>query len=358
MIYHFQFVSLLIAHFMMVFIPLSAQENPVLVEEFIFDKAPFKSCHASTIAESGDKLVAAFFGGTHEKNEDVEIWLSTKMNRAWSAPYSVADGIFDGKRYPCWNPVLYQVPGGELILFYKVGTDPESWWGMIKRSGDGGQTWSLAEKLPEGNLGPVKNKPVLLKNGNLLCPSSTEDNGWKVHMEITGDFGKSWKPNVAVDPASEYQVIQPTILQHENGWLQILCRSQNGLIIHSISVDQGNSWSVLEPVGLPNPNSGIDAITLSNGIHLLAYNHSPKPEKEWGGPRYPLNIAISEDGFSWKASVVLEEKPGEYSYPAVIQDQKGMVHVIYTWNREKIKHVVLDPEKLPSQSITIWNRER
>jgi alpha-L-rhamnosidase len=329
-----------------------------MIEEFVFNEAPFKSCHASTIAESENNLVVAFFGGTHEKHMDVEIWLCIKEEGKWSRPFSVADGIYEDNRYPCWNPVLYQVPDGVLILFYKVGPDPESWWGMMKRSGDGGHTWSTAVRLPEGNIGPVKNKPVLLKSGELLCPSSTENDGWKVHMEITSDFGKTWEPNVRVDPMSEYQVIQPTILQHENGWLQILCRSKNGLIIHSLSTDQGRTWSVLEPIDLPNPNSGIDGVTLSNGIHLLAYNHSQKPPREWGGPRYPLNIAISEDGFAWKASIVLEDTSGEYSYPSVIQDKQGLVHVVYTYNREKIKHVVIDPDELPARPITQWNKER
>jgi len=338
--------------------PVYSQNSPVMIEEFVFNEAPFKSCHASTIAESEDKLVVAFFGGTHEKHMDVEIWLCVKTEGKWSPPFSVADGIYEGNRYPCWNPVLYQVPEGDLILFYKVGPDPESWWGMMKRSDDGGQTWSTAVRLPEGHIGPVKNKPVLLKNGELLCPSSTENDGWKVYMEVTSDFGKTWEPNVSVDPMSEYQVIQPTILQHGNGWLQILCRSMSGVIIHSLSTDQGRTWSVLEPIDLPNPNSGIDAVTLSNGIHLLAYNHSQKPPREWGGPRYPLNIAISNDGFSWKASIVLEEAPGEYSYPSIIQDKQGLVHVVYTYNREKIKHVVIDPDELPARPIIQWNKER
>jgi alpha-L-rhamnosidase len=334
------------------------QNKPVLVEEFIFDRAPFASCHASTIAEGDNGLVVAFFGGTHEKHRDVEIWSSRKESGTWSQPLSIAEGMFNGSRYPCWNPVLFQVPEGPMLLFYKVGPDPESWWGMIKRSYNAGKSWSKPERLPDGILGPVKNKPVLLDDNHLLCPSSTENKGWKVHMEFTNDFGHSWEPNVPVDPMSKYEVIQPTILRLTNGWLQILCRSRDGLIIKSLSLDQGKSWSVLEPVDLPNPNSGIDALTLSSGIHILAYNHSKKPEDEWGGHRYPLNIAISEDGQKWSASLILEEAPGEYSYPAIIQDSKGYVHVVYTWNRKKIKHVVLDPGQLPSRSITIWDKEQ
>jgi alpha-L-rhamnosidase len=255
------------------------------------------------------------------------------------------------------DTVSYQGPGGPLLLFYKVGPDPQSWWGILKRSFDDGVSWSQPEKLPEGILGPVKNKPELLQNGQLLCPSSTEHNGWKVHMEFTPDFGRSWTPVIPVDPVSNYQVIQPTILRLENGWLQILCRSRDGLIIKSLSIDQGKSWSVLEPTNLPNPNSGIDAVTLADGTHLLAYNHSLKTKDEWGGPRFPLNIAISEDGQQWSASVVLEDEKGEYSYPSIIQGREGKVHVVYTWNRKKIKHVVLDPDKLPSRPLVIWDRE-
>ena len=350
-------VLFIFIQFMIVISPVYSQNNPILIEEFIFDQAPFESCHASTLAEGENGLVAAFFAGTHEKHEDVEIWSTRKESGIWNKPYSIADGIFNGARYPCWNPVLYQVPGGPMLLFYKVGPDPESWWGMIKRSYDGGKSWSDPEKLPEGNLGPVKNKPVLLKNGRLICPSSTEKNGWRVHMEFTDDFGISWEPRVPVDPMSTYEVIQPTILQLKNGWLRILCRSKEGVIISSLSTDQGQSWSVLEPIELPNPNSGIDAVTLSNGTHILAYNHSIKPEKEWGGARYPLNIAISNDGQKWSASLVLEDMPGEYSYPSIIQDLEGRVHVVYTWNRKKIKHVVLNPTRLSSRPIVIWDKE-
>ena len=344
--------------FSIFFFEIFAQKNPLVVQEFIFEQAPFKSCHASTIAETPDGLVVAFFGGTHEKHQDVEIWLSRKVNDTWSKPYTVADGVFEGQRYPCWNPVLYQIPDGDLLLFYKVGPDPSSWWGMKKQSENSGQSWSDPEKLPDGILGPIKNKPELLSNGDLLCFSSTEHDGWKVHVEITKDFGETWIPKVQVDPESNYQVIQPTLLHLKNGWIQMLCRSKDGFIITSLSQDQGRSWSVLESTVLPNPNSGIDAVTLSNGKHILVYNHSRKPENKWGGPRYPLNLAISEDGDTWNASIELENKSGEYSYPSIIEDKKGLIHIVYTWNRTKIKHVVLNPEYMPEASINIWNEDR
>jgi alpha-L-rhamnosidase len=138
----------------------------IVEQQFIYDTASFLSCHASTIAETPEGLIAAWFGGTHEKHKDVEIWISRKQGSKWTTPVSAANGIQDAsKRYPCWNPVLFQFPKGPLMLFYKVGPDPVDWWGEFKTSNDYGKTWSKAYRLPEGILGPVKNKPILLNDG-------------------------------------------------------------------------------------------------------------------------------------------------------------------------------------------------
>lgn len=332
--------------------PSVNNDDIIMKEEFIYQKAPFKSCHASTVEATPRGMVAAWFGGPHEKHREVEIWLSRKQNGTWEPPRSVANGKQnDNERYPCWNPVLYQVPDGPLILFYKVGPNPEEWWGMMKTSSDGGKTWSEGKKLPEGILGPIKNKPVLLKDGRLICPSSTEHQGWRVHFEITPDFGETWNKVGPINDGEQYGAIQPSVLQYGSGNLQILCRSRNGVLLSSWSEDGGKSWNELKPSGLPNPNSGTDAVTLDNGWQLLVYNHASKPESEWGGPRTPLNVAVSKDGKTWKAAGVLENEKGEYSYPAVIQDSDGMVHITYTWKREKVKHVVLDPEVVNLQQL-------
>ena len=90
---------------------------------------------------------------------------------------------------------------------------------------------------------------------------------------------------------------------------------------------------------LANPSAGTDAVTLKDGRHLIVYNPVPRG-------RTPLKVAISRDGQEWKDVVTLEDQPGEYSYPAVIQTSDGRVHVTYTWKRERIRHAVLDPAKL------------
>jgi predicted neuraminidase len=166
----------------------------VVKTEFIFETAPFPQCHASTIVETGGALVAAWFGGTREGNPDVGIWVSRHDGAIWSAPVQAADGTQpDGSRFPCWNPVLFQPRQGALLLFYKVGPSPDRWWGMLATSRDGGRNWSEGRRLPEGMLGPIKNKPVQLADGTLLCPSSSEHDGWRVHCERTVDLGKSWE---------------------------------------------------------------------------------------------------------------------------------------------------------------------
>ncbi len=329
-----------------------AQKQSILLEEFIYEKAPFKECHASTIAETQDGLVTSWFGGTEEKNKDVEIWLSRKINGKWTDPTSVANGIQNEKlRYPCWNPVLFQVPNGPLQLYYKVGPSPREWWGLMIESMDGGKTWGKPVKLPEGVLGPIKNKPVLLSNGTMISPTSTEHDGWRVHFEYSDDKGKTWTKGDPINDGKKYNAIQPSVIVHKGGQLQIMARSKENSVLTSWSSDNGNTWSELAPSGLPNPNSGTDAETLKDGRFLLVYNHVGKNPNKWGGKRSPLNIAVSKDGKNWQAALILEDQPGEYSYPSVIQSKDGKVHVVYTWKRDKVKHVVVDPAQLITKSI-------
>jgi predicted neuraminidase len=325
----------------------------ITVDEFIYNVAPYPQCHASTIAETPKGLVAAWFGGTAERNPDVGIWVSRYENKKWTTSVEVANGVQnDTLRYPTWNPVLYQIPGGKLMLFYKVGPSPSTWWGMMTTSADNGITWEKPHSLPEGFIGPVKDKPVLLKNGTLLCPSSTEGDGWHVHFEYTNDFGKTWEKSRPINDVKVVSVIQPAILTYPDGSLQILCRSQSRAVIESRSHDNGITWSEMKPIELPNNNSGIDAVTLADGRQLIVYNHVLPPDGQVKGARTPLNVAISNDGKTWYAALILEDSPiSQYSYPSVIQTSDGMVHFVYTWRRERIKHVVADPSKFVLKKI-------
>lgn len=332
----------------------AAPSPAVISSEFIYEKAPYPECHASTIVEAGaGNLVAAWFGGTKERAPDVGIWVSRHQGGVWLEATEVANGLQpDGKRLPTWNPVLFQAPGeGPLLLFYKVGPSPSTWWGMVVTSKDGGKTWSAPRRLPEGILGPVKNKPVVLSDGSWLSPSSTEGTpeGWRIHFERTTDGGRTWERIGPVAKGDDIDAIQPSVLRFHGARLEAVCRTRRGFLAATWSDDNGRSWSPLERLPLPNPNSGTDAVTLADGRQLLVYNHSaPPPERPTKGLRYPLDVAVSEDGKAWRHVLTLESEPlaNGYAYPAVIQTSDGRVHITYTWGRKRIKHVVLEPAKL------------
>jgi len=331
--------------------------SPVLQQEFVFETAPFPSCHAATIAEVDGGLVCAFFGGTAERNPDVGIWVSRKEKGIdrWTPPVEVANGVQSAElRYPTWNPVLFQPRGGDLMLFYKVGPAPSQWWGMVTSSADGGKSWTTPRKLGDELIGPVKNKPLQLPSGDIVAGSSTEGGGWKVHVERSTDEGKTWEW-IAVDDSEKLSCIQPTLLTLPAGRIKMLCRSnKTDKICESRSDDGGKSWSPLTATTLPNNNSGIDAVTLADGRHLLVYNHTTADQVDGGHKgRGILNVATSRDGRQWDAALVLERtsENKQYSYPSVIQTKDGLVHVVYTWDRKRIKHVVLDPAKLEVKPI-------
>ncbi len=316
----------------------------ILSSAFVFERAPFASAHASTIVETKAGLLAAWFGGPDEGHPDVSIWSARHDGARWLPPVELADGRqADGTRLPCWNPVLFRPSSGPLLLFYRVGPSPRAWWSFVRTSTDEGRTWSAPSRLPEGILGPIRAKPVELAGGVLLSGSSTEHAGWVVHME-RATLGASrppaaWQKTGPLNDPKTFAAIQPTILVHSEKRLQILCRSRQRVVTESWSDDAGATWGPMTATTLPNPSAGIDALRLADGRFLLVYNPTP-------GSRSRLELAVSRDGKSWRSVATLENGAGEYSYPALIQSGDGRVHVTYTWRRERIKHVVVDPTRL------------
>ena len=331
-------------------------ENGYISGELIYalDNRPTPECHASSIVETRSGLVAAWFAGKHERSSDVGIRVARHDSTQWLASVEVVDGSEGEDRdYPCWNPVLFQPRQGPLMLFYKVGPTPRAWWGMLITSKDAGKTWSKPRRLGRSEtlgsndhlIGPVKNKPIQLGDGSILCPSSTEHEGWRVHFELTRDLGKTWQVLGPINNGREFGTIQPSILTYASGRMQVLCRSRQRVIAQSWSDDKGKTWSPMTATTLPNPNAGTDAVTLRDGRQLLVYNHTTR---QGGFPsgRNMLNVALSQDGRDWRPVLTLERAKGEYSYPAVIQASDGRVHITYTYLRQSVKHVILDPRQI------------
>ena len=323
----------------------AAQEASGLI--FPVGASPFASSHASTIVELKDgSLKSAWFGGTHEGSTDVAIWTSHHTASGWTAPAELARE----PKVPCWNPVLFHTHDGRLWLYYKFGPSPDTWAAARKYSLDEGRTWSATERLPAGLLGPIRAKPLVLDDGAIVAGTSLESHGsWTISIERSTDNGKTWTRIGPIPLAAQakrnplawarnHGLIQPSVVQLGKGHLRLYARSTEDIarICVADSFDNGLTWTAAHALEVPNPNSGIDAVALRDGRVVLIYNNSTSE-------RTPLDLAISHDGEHFENFKVLEDQPGEYSYPAIIQDSKGDLDITYTWNRKSIKyaHVAL-----------------
>jgi predicted neuraminidase len=334
----------------------------------IQDRAPllppdhrlFSACHASTLAilPSGERL-AAFFAGTREGAGDNAIWLSQGHGDTWATPVR----RFAEPGLAHWNPVLH-AEGRSVWLFYKVGPTVHDWITRWTVSADGGATWTSPVALVPGDeapRGPVKNKLIVLANGDWAAPASVETEPlWDCFVDLSSDAGRSWRRadipiehrTACADDGEIWQgltdnalwetdltrvmqwdgVIQPTLWERAPGQLHALMRSTRGHIWRSDSVDGGAHWRPAYATALPNNNSGIDVAHLGGGRLVLALN----PVTGNWGRRTPIALVTSADnGATWSNPTVLEDAEGEFSYPAIITGPDAL-HVSYTSNRTNI----------------------
>lgn len=311
----------------------------IVKESFVFpEDRPFKQAHASTLVclDSNNYLIA-WFGGTKEKDNDVGIWITKGDGITWSYPIEVAKI----REEPHWNPVLFKNDKGEIILFFKVGAQIAIWetWYMVSK--DNGVSWSKAVELvsnDKGGRGPVRNKPIILSNGNWMAGSSNESGLWRAFVDVSVDQGKTWSKSdyIAFDTTEvkDEGMIQPTLWESTPGAVHMLLRTSAGYIYRSDSEDYGKTWTKAYKTTLPNPNSGIDLVKLANGTLVLLYNDD---NKNWGS-RGKLKLAVSTDnGKSWVDEMDIEngKKEDEYSYPAIVSCGDEIV-LSYTWNRSNL----------------------
>lgn len=325
---------------------------------------PTAFCHASTVLALPDgSLLCCWFGGTHEGESDVGIYLSRRTDAGWSEPKLLVNGAAAN-----WNPVLFAGADGSLLLFYKQGQQIADWQTWLLQSTDNGETWSGPQELVPGDVsggrGPVRNKPLRLASGRILAGASTEHGIWKAFADISDDDGASWykssavqidglqyqagektaDSNIAVSQQSFYGrgVIQPSLWQSADGSVHMLLRSSESFVYRSDSADDGETWCSAYALSLPNNNSGLDLVRTAGGVLYLVCN----PVAANWGQRSPLSLFQStDDGASWQKLFDLETESAEFSYPAIIAEDEDLV-LTYTYKRINIACVRLSADEL------------
>lgn len=306
----------------------------ITAEQIFVPETCFRECHASTVCIlPNGEIGAAWFGGDHEKADNVAIWFSRREPAGWTFPAKAADveGI------PCWNPVLF-VSGEKTTLFFKAGKQIPEWKTFTAESLDSGASWSAPRELVPGDTGgrgPVKNKCIVLADGAVLAPASTETKTtWNCFADRSEDGGKTWRRS-ADFPLDRTGlkgkgIIQPTFWQDDSGMVHAFMRSTEDAIFCSRSSDGGRTWAEAVPTRLPNNCSGIDLTRLADGRIALVCNPVA------GDDRSPVSLLLSEDnGENWSRPQAIEQGEGEYSYPAVIS-QGTELYLTYTRRRKTI----------------------
>lgn len=338
-----------------------------VTKEFIFgDDREFDSSHGSTLLElRNGEVLAAWFAGSYEKGADTAIWAAARRREGWERPRKICDA----RGTAMWNPVLFRKPDGTIVLYYKVGDTIEQWQTWYVESGDEGETFSSPRELvpgDKGGRGPVKNKPIVLKDGTIVAPASLEGTVWDAFADLSTDNGATWERSAMVpvrravcgqmlhrpyNPHCCYGkgLIQPTLWQDRDGDVHMLLRTTSSRVFRSDSADGGRTWSLAYDTGLPGNNSGLDLTALPDGGLVLAYNPRENLPNYYKGPRTPLVLAYSADnGDTFQEIAVLEDGEGAFAYPSIICGKgtgeppgadgawTAEVMVTYTWKRERI----------------------
>jgi predicted neuraminidase len=286
------------------------------------------AAHCSTLAELADgTLLTAWFGGQHEMSPDVAILSARRhlSDEKWSAPRVIA--AVPGRSLG--QPVLLVHPGGELWLFFDVimerhWTSAQPYW---QRSADGGLTWQAPAPLLDYAGLMFRSRPLLLP-GRIILPVYDERT-WQARMLLSDDAGQTWRLTAPLSTPSGN--IQPCLAALAAGHLLAYLRTggKGGVIWRAESHDGGETWSQPEPTQLPNPNAGLDLLRLNSGSLVLAYNPSERL-------RTPLCVALAQEKEDWRWRRTLQDAPGEFSYPTLLQTRDEQIQMVYTYQREHI----------------------
>lgn len=311
------------------------------------DELTFNMCHASNLVKLSDgTIITVFFAGSHEGAADTAIYMCKAKEGCEGVPVKLA-----ASNEAHWNPVLFELSEDDLVLFYKVGNVIATWRTMIMHSSDRGLTWSEPQELvagDRGGRGPVRNKPIKVSCGDILCPGSLENGPWRAFLDISRDnlrtFEKSeeityqeegnFSPlnkdiEVSEQSFSGKGVIQPAVWEDKGG-IHVLMRSTYGKVIRADSPDGGRTFFKPYPVNMDNNNSGLDVVYAGGKLYLVC-----NPVGGNWAARTPLTLFSSDDGINFKEEAVLASGPGEFSYPC-IRAYGNALYISYTNARKNI----------------------
>ena len=344
-----------------------ANEDMGTLEAFL-PTGGYPTAHAPALLELPDgTLLCAWFGGTYEGSADIRIICSRleKESGCWTEPVDISGDPNRSEQ----NPSLFYGPDNAVWAIYtaqldrQAGKDNMQFTSQIRcqKSTDGGKTWGEYETL-FAREGSFCRQPIqVLSSGrwifsNWLCSDSANGlSGDPTAFQISDDQGKTWRQ---VDMPGSNGRVHANVVELENGHLAAFMRSREAdFIYRSESFDWGDSWSKPVPTPLPNNNSSISAIRLQSGRVAIAYNPTctpdPVPGKAaWPGLRYPVAVALSEDGgitfpmIRWmergEGFMGEENKTNnrQYEYPYLMQSRDGMLHLTYAaYTRKGVKYM-------------------
>jgi len=315
------------------------QDRPFYRAELIFKSSlRFPRCHSSTIIALPDgSLLAAWWNSYEEGGKDAVIRASrlSAGEKHWELPWTLADTPDTTDS----NPVFLNAPNGELWLFYRAGLP---WAKMMwMKSADMGRTWGEPARLLNKAGYTSRSSILTLSSGDIFIPVMTyEASNYRLSRASSAficspDTGKTWKATEAnkSEPCSN----EPAAIQRADGSLLAYMRpydpeSGDRYLWQCESFDSGRTWSKPGRTGIRNPSSAVELLKLRSGHVVLAFNDSQVS-------RTPLCLALSlDDARTWSYRRVLEDGPGRFSYPTLTQDDKGRIHVSYTFRRTHIKH--------------------
>ncbi len=326
--------------------PAAVDSSPAFFSAAMLPTAA-PSAHAVALAElADDRIAAAWFAGTREGAADVAVWYATLGAEGWSAPRAIATREGTAAATLAYarkvgNPVLHAE--GERLHLWFVSVALGGWAGSALNhavSIDGGANWSLPTRLqtsPFLNISTLgRAPPVALADGGLGLPVYHEfiaKHGEWLRLAPTGGVIDK------VRMPQNRRTLQPAVAVLDESHALAILRDNDagpGRIRVATTVDGGKHWPAADALPLPNPNSSVAMLRLKSGRLLIAGNGE--------SGRNQLVLWLSDDaGKNWRTAATVEsdaDPQAEYSYPALLQDRDGRVHLAYTWRRQGIKHAV------------------